>query len=493
MVDISLEALNFSTIIPMLIIITGGLIILGVDLFTKNTSRSFYTIVSVLFILLDLGFVLYSDGFARGFFDLMLVDGISIISQSIILLASALFIPLALTSKRYHEYSYPEFYALFLFMIAGFQFMVSSDSLILIFVGLETASLALYCLIALHNRTNSFEAAIKYFIMGAYASGFFAFGSMMIYAATGTLEIAQISLVLIENGYEPSVFLMLGFVFLLAAIGFKISIVPFHTWTPDVYEGSSAALAGYMSIVPKIAGFIVALRFFEILVSSNLEWVNAILYVAVVATMTIPNLLALVQEDVKRMLAYSSISHAGFALAAILIGSTQSHTSLFLYWILFLFTNVGAFTMLWVSRHKAKIWHDRFDHPYSKFSGMVKIMPVGASLMAIFMLSLAGVPPFAVFWGKMYLMGAALSSEYIILAIIMAINSAIAAYYYLKLIVYMFLKDPITTDSSTVYMTSASTVLKTVIGFSAVITTFSIFLIGPLLDILTKYVMQSGF
>lgn len=492
-ISVSFESLNFATLTPMLVAITGALIILCIDLFTKNTSRSFYTMVSVLFVMIDLGTLFNYSGEMRGFFDLMLVDGISILSQAIILIASALFIPLALTSKRYHEYTYPEYYALFLFMIAGFQFMVSSDNLILIFVGLETASLALYTLIALHNRTTAFEAAIKYFTMGAMAAGFFAMGSMILYGATGTVEIAKMSEVLVARGFEPSLFIFLGVGFILAALGFKVSIVPFHTWTPDVYEGASAVLAGFMSIVPKIAGFIVLIRFFEVFVDSNVAWIETLLYIAVVATMTIPNILALVQEDVKRMLAYSSISHAGFALAAVLIGTTQAHSSLFLYWVLFLFTNLGSFTMLWVSRHKSQIFHDRFDHPYSKFSGMVYIMPVGAVLMAIFMLSLAGVPPFAVFWGKMYLMSASVNAGYIVLALLMGLNSAISAYYYLRLIVYMFLREPTEQSAGTMYMRNASNSLKTIIGFSAVLTVMAVIYVGPLLELINRYVEFSGF
>jgi len=422
----------------------------------------------------------------------MLMDGISILAQIVILLSSALFIPLALTSKRFHEFSYPEFFALFLFMIAGFQFMVATDNLILIFIGLETASLALYTLIAMHNRPRSFEAAIKYFTMGALAAGLYAFGALILYALTGNVEINKIAEVLAANEYEPIGGILFAVVFMLAAFGFKLSMVPFQTWVPDVYEGASAALAGYMSVVPKIAAFVVAMRLFEFLTNADIVWIEAVLWVIVVLTMTITNLMALVQKDVKRMLAYSSISHAGFVMAAILIGTTQANSGLFFYWVLFLFANLGAFTMLWISRHKTNKFDDRFDHPYEKFAGMVNILPVGAVLMGIFMFSLAGVPPFSLFWGKMYLMSAAINADYIVLAVIMALNSAIAVYYYLKLVVYMFLKDPKTNDS-TRYVKNLSTSLKTIIGFSAAATIFTIFFAGPLLEIITNYVTISGY
>ncbi|MGP1450572.1 MAG: NADH-quinone oxidoreductase subunit NuoN [Wolinella sp.] len=492
-VQIPLEMLNLPTLLPMLVAVFGALVILAIDIFTKNSSRSFYTMLSVLFIVLDFGAVLYFDGFSRGFFDLLLIDGISILAQFIILIASALFIPLALTSRRFHEFSYPEFYALFLFMIAGFQFMVSSDSLILIFIGLETASLALYTLIAMHNRRTAFEAAIKYFTMGAVVAGFFTFGSMLLYVATGELALGGIAEVLIEREFGPVWLVFAGFVFLCAAIGFKISLVPFHTWTPDVYEGSNSVLAGYMSIVPKIAGFVVAMRFFDIFLSAEIEWVKNLLYLLVVLTITLPNIAALVQDDVKRMLAYSSISHAGFALAAIMINTTHSISALFLYWILFLFTNLGAFSMLWVSRNKINHWKHRYDHPYERFAGMVQIMPVGAVLMGIFMLSLAGIPPFALFWGKMYLMSAALNSGFVVLTIIMALNSAISVYYYLKLIVYMFLKELPKSDERDIFIKNASTPLRVILGFSAGATLVSLFFIDTILGSILKYVEYSGF
>ena len=491
-IKVSLESLNLATLYPMLIAVAGGITILIVDLIRENLHKSLYVMLSILFLALDLGAIFGVQVNTRGFFDVMLVDGIAVISQIIIVVASMLFIPLALTSKRFHEFSLPEFFALFLFMVAGFQFMVATDNLILIFVGLETASLSLYTLIALHNREKSFEAAIKYFTMGALAAGFYAFGAALFYGLTGSVEIYKIAEVLVAKGFEPIWVVLAATAFMIAALGFKLSMVPFHTWTPDVYEGASAALAGYMSVVPKIAGFVVAMRLFEFLIHADVVWVRDILYLAVVVTMTFANIVALVQKDVKRMLAYSSISHAGFVMAAIMIGTTQANSGLFLYWILFLFTNLGAFTMLWISRHKVNPWSTRFDHPYEKFAGLVQVMPVAATIMAVFMLSLAGVPPFSLFWGKLYIMGAAINAGYIVLAIIMAINSAISAYYYLKLIVYMFLRDP-ETDHQVIYFKNASLSLRTIVGISAILTIFSTIFVSPLLEYITNIVRISGF
>ena len=498
-INISLESLNLTTLAPMLIPIVGALLILVMDTLKGGLDKSLYVVISMLFMGIDLAALLSASdifsvaGTMMGAFDVMLIDGLAILAQLIIVGASLLFIPLALTGKRFHEFSYPEFFALFLFMMSGFQFMVATDNLILIFVGLETASLALYTLIALHNRDKSFEAAVKYFTMGALAAGFFSFGSMVFYALTGSVEIHQIATVLAANNYADIGYVLIATVFMIASLGFKVSLVPFHTWTPDVYEGASAAMAGYMSIVPKIAGFIVTMRLFEFLIHSHVVWLEYVLYAIVVVTMTASNMWALVQTDVKRMLAYSSISHAGFVMAAVMIGTTQANTALFLYWILFSFTNLGSFSMLWISRQKSLPDHQTSDHSYNKFAGMIHTAPVAATIMTIFMLSLAGVPPFALFWGKLYMIGSAVSAGYTVLALIMALNSAIAGYYYLKLVVYMLMKDPIEGVDADMYTKNATLSLKTVIGIAAVGTIFAFVAINPLLEFITSFVYNSGY
>ena len=498
-VNISLESLNLMTLAPMLIPIIGALLILVVDMIKGGLDKSLYVMLSLLFLTMDFGSLLSSagvfaqDGTVMGVFDVMLIDGLAIIAQFIIVGASMLFIPLSLTSKRFHEFSYPEFFALFLFMIGGFQFMVATDNLILIFVGLETASLALYTLIAMHNRDKSFEAAVKYFTMGALAAGFFSFGSMVFYALTGTVEINQMATVLAANNYADIGYVLVGVTFMLASLGFKVSLIPFHTWAPDVYEGASASMAGYMSIVPKIAVFIVIMRLFEFLIHSGVVWLEVILYIVVVLTMTLANIWALVQTDVKRMLAYSSISHAGFVMAAILIGTTQSNSALFLYWVLFSFTNLGAFSMLWISRQKHLPLHQQSDHSYDKFAGMIQTAPVAATIMGLFMLSLAGLPPFALFWGKLYMISSAVTGGYTVLALIMALNSAIAGYYYLKLIVYMFMKEPVMGNDGHVYVSNATLALKSIIGFAAFGTIFAFLALNPLLEFITAFVYNSGY
>jgi len=494
-VNVSFASLNMPTLYPMLIAIVGALTLITIDLFKSKLDKSMYVMITILFLALDLGAVLdfigifESTGAMRGFFDVMLMDGIAILAQIIIIVASMLFILLALTNQRFQEYRYAEYFALFLFMIAGLQFMVSTDNLILVFVGLETSSLALYPLIAMHGKKHSFEAAAKYFTMGALAAGFFAFGSMILYALSGSVEIAVIASTLAANGIDTSsmVFIVVATVFLLSAFAFKLGLVPFHTWTPDVYQGSTAALAGFMSIVPKLAAFVVAMRLFEFLMSTGVVWIEIILYAIVVLTMTMSNIWALVQTDVKRMLGYSSISHAGFVMAAVLIGTTHANSALFMYWALFSIVNLGAFAMLWMA-HEKQHGHAS-DDAFEKYSGLVKTNPFIATLMGLFMLSLAGLPPFALFWGKIYMISSAVTGGYIVLALIMALNSGVAAYYYVKLIVYMFMREPVNAN----YTANSSNVVKTVVGTATVFMFASILAVSPLMEFITALVYNSGY
>jgi NADH-quinone oxidoreductase subunit N len=191
------------------------------------------------------------------------------------------------------------------------------------------------------------------------------------------------------------------------------------------------------------------------------------------------------------MLAYSSISHAGFIMAALALDTTEGNTAIFLYYALFMFTNLGAFTMLWISRHKVRRFDKRYDHPYEKFAGLIQIMPMGAVVMGLFMFSLAGVPPFSVFWGKIYVMQAAVNAGYIWLAIIMGLNSAIAAYYYLKLVVYMFLKEPVK-DVDVVYY-NINKPLITIVGFATAATVGAIFYVQDLVSYLYYMISASGY
>lgn len=477
--------LNLSSIAPMMVLSLFAVFILVLNFINKNISRTFWTMLAILGLAINIFFLFGYSGIVRGFFDLVLIDGFAFISMIIILLFSILFLPLTLSKENFHDCSLAEFYALYLFMIVGYEFMVSSQNLIVILVGLETSSLALYALIALHNRARAIEAAIKYFTMGALSTGFFCFAIVIFYLSSASLDISAISY---STKNTDPILIATACIFLICSIGFKLSLIPFHTWIPDVYEGSSEVVAGYISIVPKIAGFIVAMRVFESLYDSNIAFIQISLYIIAVLTMTLANIMALIQNDVKRMLAFSSISHAGFVLCAVVIGTKSANIGLFLYWLMFSFANLGAFSVLWFTRNKQNIWHERFDHPFEKFNGLVKFLPYTSFLMALFMISLAGIPPFSVFWGKMYLMGSAISSGFIFMAVIMAINSAIAVYYYLRIIVCMFLKEPLENAEATLYKQNSSNAIKFIITLSAILCILAPFMVKFWTDFVLKFI-----
>ena len=586
--------LNLASIAPMAILGGFALLMLAVSLFARTLSYKFYAVITILALALGFGLVFGYNSGIRGLFDVMLVDGIAMLSMLIMLAGSIFFIFLSLGARSAHEYHTAEFFVLFLFVLVGYEFMVASENLMMILVGLETGSLALYTLIALHNRARSVEAALKYFIMGALGSGFFAFGAAMFFLSTGSMEISNIAQIAKSSNLQTNVLLFAACSFMIVSIGFKLSLIPFHTWTPDVYEGASSAMAGFLSVVPKIAGFVVAIRLFEALQSIGVQWLNIVLYAVAVLTMSLSNLMALVQRDVKRMLAFSSVSHAGFVLCAIVIGSTQANAALFTYWILYAVANLGAFAFIWCVRQRrarslnlkfktqscalnlnangesfisnakpsfsqnhelgsvgelnlgangqnsacaewnfktseqnskasgpnlkaielgaeaslfgaeicepgAEICEQsskftaRFEHPFEKFDGLIRTHPLFALCAAIFMLSLAGIPPFSVFWGKMYLLSAAVNSGYFAIAVIMAVNSALALYYYLRLIVRMFLHEPREDAELDGSLSAVSVQIKFAVVLASVACVLAPFLVKFLTGAVNNFVFLSGY
>ncbi len=491
---LSFSSLNIISILPMIATIAGAILILVIDLFSNKFCKNIYIAMSITIIAISLVFLLCADSVSIGFFNLVHIDWFSVVSQILILVSSLLFMLLIITKERFVEFECAEYFVLFLFMIAGYQFMVSSTNLVVIFLALESSSLALYALIAFQRNSKSTEAAIKYFTLGALGSGFIAFGLVFIYASSGSVDLFVLKdslnntlilkhFTMISGNNYADLFLSIGFIFLFAGIGFKLSLFPFHTWVPDIYEGSSFPLAFYMSIATKITAFVVAIRVFDVFLGLPLPFVKFIIMLVIILTITIPNIIALVQSDVARMLAYSSISQAGFALACVYIGAINGSQFgiLFFYWTLFLFTNLGAFGLLWLTHSKNKVWDNRYLSPYTKFSGLVKTSPLLAIAFGIFMLSLAGVPPFGMFWGKLLIINTAIFTHNILLAVVLLLNSAIAVYYYLKLVIFMFLKEAECKDS-TVYMANATYPIILVVCIGLAVSVLAIFFLGFLID-----------
>ena len=329
-----------------------------------------------------------------------------------------------------------EYYSLLLFSTLGMMLMAAAGDLIVIFLGLETMSIAVYVLAGLATRdSRSNEAGIKYFLLGAFSTGFLLYGIALIYGATGTIKLDGISQSL-SNPVGGSPMLWMGLGMLLIGFGFKVAAVPFHMWTPDVYEGAPTSITAFMAVGVKLAAFAGFVRvFLAHLGPLQVEW-TAVLWVIAALTMTVGNLVAVVQTNIKRMLAYSAIAHAGYIMVAMAAGSAAAGGAILYYLLGYAFTNLGAFGVV--------IALSRRGEPHeliSEYRGLAERSPLLAGAMALFLLSLTGVPPLAGFAGKFYVFSAALNSGYVWLVIIAALNTVISAYYYISVIVAMYMEE----------------------------------------------------
>ncbi len=333
---------------------------------------------------------------------------------------------------------FAEYYALILFSLLGMMIMTSSRNFLMLFVGLETMSIPIYALCGIIQKDErSVEASMKYFFMGAFATGFFLFGISMIFGATGTLDLVGIRDVL-SNTHIPSSemgYLVAGLALLLVGFGFKVASVPFHMWTPDVYEGAPTAITGYMATGVKAAAFGALVRvFFTALPALQSRWVGILWFLAFL-TMTVGNLTALAQRNVKRMLAYSSIAHAGYLLVGFTAGGGLGSSGILFYLLAYAFMSLGAFGVL------SYLAGEDENYDLEKFSGLGYKRPLLALAMSVFLFSMAGIPPTAGFIGKFYLFASAVKKGFVGLTILAVINSAISVYYYLRVMVYMYFKE----------------------------------------------------
>ncbi len=317
--------------------------------------------------------------------------------------------------------------------------MAQGNDFLIIFLGLEIFSLALYILTGFaHRDARSSEASLKYFLLGAFASGFFLYGIALIYGATGTTNLSQIAqgTAMLSSNLPFAPLLPIGVGLLLVGYGFKVALVPFHQWTPDVYQGAPTSVTAFMSVATKTAAFASLIRVLAALVSSDRPWLIGLAALAVL-TMTVGNLAALRQTSLKRMLAYSSIAHAGYVLVGLATGTAQGSQAALYYLLVYTFMNLGAFAVLLAVQRR-----DENDVTTDRIAGLSSRQPGMAVLMAVFMFALTGIPPLAGFFGKLYVFGAAVQANMAWLAIIAMLNSAIAAYYYLRVTVSMFMADP---------------------------------------------------
>jgi len=375
----------------------------------------------------------------EAFFGMVAVDPFSAAFRLLFLIAGFLVVLLSLDYTVREGVALGEYYALVLIATVGMMLMASASNLVTLFLGLEIMSLSAYALAGITREdARSVEAAFKYFLLGAFASAFMLYGMALLYATTGTFHLRTIAQVLAEKGWigsGPTFLVGAGLLFL--GFAFKLALVPFHMWTPDVYEGAPTPITAFMATGVKAAAFAGLLRVALLALPAFPPRGEELLWVLAVATMSLGNLVALRQEDVKRMLAYSSIAHAGYVLIGFVVGGERGYASMLFYLYAYTFMNVGAFSVVALLGRKG--------HPNTSFeaySGIGFKHPLLAAAMTVFLFSLAGVPPTAGFMAKFYVFSAAVKGGYYWLAVIGVLNSAVAAYYYLRVLVYMYFREP---------------------------------------------------
>ena len=429
---------NLIPLLPAAQLLLTALVVMLLDLIVKEHEKGLLAWISLLGLALCGGETVMLWGSQEGAFgETLLLDNFALFFTQIFLGAAALTILSSVRYVRETKIYEGEFYCLVLFAAVGMILMAAANDMIVFFLGLETMSIAVYVLTGMWRASSrASEAAMKYFLMGAFATGFLLYGIALIYGATGSTNLNQVSAYLIEPATEWPPYLIGGVLLLLIGFAFKVGAVPMHFWVPDVYEGAPTPITGFMSVAVKAAAFAAWARILMHKLSPlDSEWAYPLWLVAI-ATMTVGNLLAISQSSVKRMLAYSSIAHAGYLLIALVVGEEWGGVPLLFYLLTYAPMTVGAFAVLTSMTDR-----DNPRENYSDFAGLGFKRPFLAMAMSLFMLSLAGFPPLAGFTGKFYIFRSAVLSGHTNLAIIGVLNSLLSVVYYLRVIVAMYMEE----------------------------------------------------
>ena len=437
---VKIPELAFGMIIPELIVTASAVIALLLGAFGRRAI--FGTLAGGVALLgsgLALLFTVSLWNASTGIFNnLYTIDNFGTFFKGLALIVAILVTLLSLRYAEREDILKGEYYALLLFGVLGMMIMVSSTHFVTIFIGLEVMSIAIYVLCGLlSGNPRSAEASLKYFLLGAFATAFLLYGMALIYATTGLLDVREIAGYLVSGNFRLTPLFMIGLAMLVVGFGFKTASVPFHMWTPDVYEGAPTSITAFMATGIKAAAFGAFLRVFYTAFLPLLGAWSGMLWLIAVATMTVGNITALVQDDVKRMLAYSSIAHAGYILIAFVIGDRFSAAGILYYILVYTFMNIGAFAVVILLGQK-----DAQRTGIEHYAGLAGRHPVIAAAMTVFLLSLAGIPPLAGFMAKFYVLSAAIRAEYYWLAVIGVLNSVVAVYYYLRVVMYMYFREP---------------------------------------------------
>ena len=439
--------LDFYILLPLTILIAWACALLLADLFIPKDRKGITAFLAALGLAVTLGFTVTQVGReGTGFNGMVTLDGFSTFTSALILVSGLLGIALAYGYIKRMGIERGEYYALMLFSITGMMLMTQASDLIIVFLALELLSIPLYVLAAFARpNLQSEEAGIKYFLLGAFATGFIVYGTALVFGATGTTSLSGIfaaaSTPNPSTGSGGTLLLTIGSALLLIGLGFKIAAVPFHMWTPDVYQGSPSAVTAFMSSGAKIAGFAALLRVFATAFPSLSADMTDILWALAALTMIVGNFSAISQTNIKRMLAYSSIAHAGYILMAFVpygnkdVVATSVAAGLF-YLFAYVLTNFGAWgVVIALEKSEGK------GLEISDYMGLAKKYPALAAAMTVFMLSFIGFPPTLGMVGKFYLFSSVIEGGFTGLAIIGVLTSLVSAYYYLRVVVNMYMRE----------------------------------------------------
>jgi len=456
--------LDFQTILPYTILTVWACVLLLVDLFIPKDRKGITALLAALGLAITLGFTLAQVGIERSAFNNMVVlDGFSIFINALLLISGLLGVALAYGYVKRMGIERGEYYTLLLFSVTGMMLMAQATDLIMVFLALELLSIPLYVLAAFAlPKVESEEAGMKYFLLGAFSTGFVVYGIALIFGATGSTSLAAI--VASASSTSSGLLLTIGAALLLIGFGFKVAAVPFHMWTPDVYQGAPTSVTAFMSSGAKIAGFAALLRVFATAFPSISVDMTGVLWVLSALTMIVGNFIAISQTDVKRMLAYSSIAHAGYILMAFVpygnpaVRNVSIAAGLF-YLVAYAVTNFGAWGVVIALETKAGKGLSLND-----YSGLAKKHPALAAAMSIFIFSLIGFPPTLGMVGKFYLFRAVINGGFYGLAIVGVLTSLVSAFYYLRVVVNMYMRegDPATERETWLDLSTGATAVLTV-------------------------------
>ncbi len=433
--------LSLHAVLPELTMVVAAAVVMLVDLVKRGgqaVTKPLLPWVALAGVIATAGVSLWLLGQPAASFQGMIVaDDHALGLNLVILTGAALAILLSVRYLPAVNQQVGEYYALLLLVAAGMMVMGAAVDLMVVFLGLEIFSMGLYILAGLkRGDLRSNEAALKYFLLGAFASAFLVYGMAFVYGATGSTQFAAIAAAQ-SSGAADLNFLSIGIALLVAGFGFKVSLVPFHMWTPDVYQGAPTPVTAFMSLGTKASAFAVFYRFFITGVPEAQEMWGWVLAVLAVLTMTLGNLAALRQSSLKRLLAYSSIAHAGYLLVGLATGTAAAIDSVLYYLISYAFMTMGSFAIVILLERQGEM-----DAQSNRLAGLGKTHPRLALVMSVFLFSLAGVPPFAGFFAKFFVFAAAVEGGWSWLAAVAMLNSAIGAFYYLRIVVRMYFDEP---------------------------------------------------